>query len=64
MVSIKITFTRAATNGDHHVSIFVLALLMLAIDEDWQDAEERRKERARAATQPPRPKPPADPRPF
>ena len=47
MTSLKTTFTRAAT-GNHAVSLYALALLALAIDDDRQQRDkDRRNDRRR-----------------
>jgi hypothetical protein len=62
MISLKTTFARAVI-GNTRVSLFVLTLMMLAIDDDRQCRdEEKRKKREREANR--TRKRPSAPRPF
>ena len=65
MISLKTMFTRAAC-GNGRVSLFVLALMVLAIDDDRQarDEEKRRKRDRDARPLRKRGKPHAGPRPW
>ena len=60
MISIKTAFGRAAS-GDSGISTFWLLVWAIAIDDDRQRSDKRRKKRD--ATPPHRPKPPAGPQP-
>ena len=65
MFSLKTTFAHAVS-GNRRVSLFVLALMVLAIDDDRQDRDEEKRRKRDRDARPPRKrgKPHAGPRPF